>query len=83
MWNNLKIGTRLVLAFGSMALLVALLMGMALAGIGGAAQALHDPAMAGHPRRRTWTAHGPGSSAAVAWFSCWPWCPFSDCARAS
>ena len=49
MWNNLKIGTRLVLAFGSMALLVALLMGMALAGIGGAAQALHDPAMAGHP----------------------------------
>ena len=49
MWNNLKIGTRLVLAFGSMALLVALLMGMALAGIGGAAQALHDPAMVGHP----------------------------------
>ena len=33
MWNNLKIGTRLVLAFGSMALLVALLMGMAMDGI--------------------------------------------------
>ena len=36
MWNNLKIGTRLALAFGGMALLVLLLMVMALAGIGGA-----------------------------------------------
>ena len=40
MWNNLKIGTRLALAFGGMALLVLLLMVMALAGIGGAEQAL-------------------------------------------
>ncbi len=40
MWNNLKIGTRLVLAFGGLALVVLLLMVMALSGIGGAEQAL-------------------------------------------
>ncbi len=40
MWNTLKIGTRLALAFGAMALLVLLLMVTALAGIGGAEQAL-------------------------------------------
>ena len=39
MWNNLKIGTRLVLAFGGLALVVLLLMVMALSGIGGAVQA--------------------------------------------
>ena len=39
MWNNLKIGTRLVLAFGGLALVVLLLMVMALSGIGGAEQA--------------------------------------------
>ena len=83
MWNNLKIGTRLVLAFGSMALLVALLMGMALAGIGGAAQALHDPAMVGHPAQahldsaRAWVIGCGGLVFVLAL------CPFSDCARAS
>ena len=40
MWNNLKIGTRLLLAFGGLALVVLLLMVMALSGIGGAEQAL-------------------------------------------
>ena len=40
MWNNLKIGTRLLLAFGALALVVLLLMVMALSGIGGAEQAL-------------------------------------------
>ena len=40
MWNNLKIGTRLVLAFGGLALVVLLLMVMAMSGIGGAEQAL-------------------------------------------
>ena len=40
MWNNLKIGTRLVLAFGGLALVVLLLMVMALSGIGSAEQAL-------------------------------------------
>ena len=40
MWNNLKIGTRLVLAFGGLALVVLLLMVMALSGIGGAEEAL-------------------------------------------
>ena len=40
MWNNFKIGTRLVLAFGGLALVVLLLMVMALSGIGGAEQAL-------------------------------------------
>ena len=40
MWNNLKIGTRLVLAFGGLALVVLLLIVMALSGIGGAEQAL-------------------------------------------
>ena len=35
MWNNLKIGTRLLLAFGGLALVVLLLMVMALSGIGG------------------------------------------------
>ncbi|MDD2180685.1 methyl-accepting chemotaxis protein [Acidovorax sp. D2M1] len=40
MWNNLKIGTRLLLAFGGIALVVLLLMAMVLSGIGGAEQAL-------------------------------------------
>ena len=40
MWNNLKIGTRLLLAFGGFALVVLLLMVLALSGIGGAEQAL-------------------------------------------
>ena len=40
MWNNLKIGTRLLLAFGGLALVVLLLMVMALSGIRGAEQAL-------------------------------------------
>ncbi len=40
MWNNLKIGTRLLLAFGGLALVVLLLMVMALSGIGSAEQAL-------------------------------------------
>ena len=40
MWNNLKIGTRLLLAFGGLALVVLLLMVRALSGIGGAEQAL-------------------------------------------
>ena len=40
MWNNLKIGTRLLLAFGGLALVVLLQMVMALSGIGGAEQAL-------------------------------------------
>ena len=40
MWNNLKIGTRLLLAFGGLALVVLLLMVMALSGISGAEQAL-------------------------------------------
>ena len=40
MWNNLKIGTRLLLAFGGLALVVLLLMVMALSGIGGAEEAL-------------------------------------------
>ncbi|MBU0746823.1 MAG: methyl-accepting chemotaxis protein [Gammaproteobacteria bacterium] len=40
MLNNLKIGTRLSLAFGCLALLVAVLMSMALSGIGAAEQAL-------------------------------------------
>ena len=40
MWNNLKIGTRLLLAFGGLALVVLLLMVMAMSGIGGAEQAL-------------------------------------------
>ncbi|WP_110959499.1 methyl-accepting chemotaxis protein [Acidovorax sp. ST3] len=40
MRNNLKIGTRLLLAFGGLALVVLLLMVMALSGIGGAEQAL-------------------------------------------
>ena len=39
MWNNLKIGTRLLLAFGGLALVVLLIV-MALSGIGGAEQAL-------------------------------------------
>ncbi|PJI96615.1 methyl-accepting chemotaxis protein [Acidovorax sp. 69] len=47
MLNNLKIGTRLVLAFGSMALLVLLLMAVALSGIGGAEQALQGGSAAG------------------------------------
>ena len=46
MLDNLKIGTRLVLAFGGLALLVALLMVMALAGIGDAEQALRGGAVA-------------------------------------
>lgn len=46
MLSNLKIGTRLVLAFGSVVLLVLLLMGMALAGIGAAEQALQGGAVA-------------------------------------
>ena len=46
MLNNLKIGTRLFIAFGCLALLVALLMGMALAGIGAAEQALQGGAAA-------------------------------------
>ena len=40
MLNHLKIGTRLTLAFGSLALLVALMMGTALSGIGDAERAL-------------------------------------------
>ncbi len=40
MLNHLKIGTRLTLAFGSLALLVALMMGTALSGIGEAERAL-------------------------------------------
>ena len=47
MLSNLKIGTRLLLSFGAIALLVAVLMGMALSGIGGAEQALQGPALAG------------------------------------
>ncbi|NMM77645.1 methyl-accepting chemotaxis protein [Acidovorax sp. SRB_14] len=43
--NNLKIGTRLVLVFGTIALLVALLVGVAVAGMGQAADA-HRAAMA-------------------------------------
>ena len=45
MLSNLKIGTRLTLAFGGIALLVLLVMSVALAGIGGAEQALQvEPA---------------------------------------
>lgn len=51
MWNNLKIGTRLLLAFGGLALVVLLLMVMALSGIGGAEQALQG---ATPPPRRRW-----------------------------
>ncbi len=40
MWNNLKIGTRLLLAFGGLALVVLLLMVRARSGIGGAELAL-------------------------------------------
>ncbi|RQO82284.1 methyl-accepting chemotaxis protein [Acidovorax sp. FJL06] len=45
MLNHLKIGTRLVLAFGSLALLVLLLMAMVLSGVGGAEQALQGGAV--------------------------------------
>jgi methyl-accepting chemotaxis protein len=41
-WKNLKIGTRLMLAFGGIALLLALLMATALSGIGSAEQAWTD-----------------------------------------
>jgi hypothetical protein len=46
MLDNLKIGTRLMLAFGGLALVVALLMVMALAGIGDAEQSLQGGTMA-------------------------------------
>lgn len=45
MWNTLKIGTRLALAFGAIALLVLLMMVTALAGISGAEQALQGGAV--------------------------------------
>ena len=45
-WKNLKIGTRLMLAFGAVGLLVALLMAMALSGIGNAEQAWPEGAAA-------------------------------------
>jgi len=45
--NHLKIGTRLVLAFGSLALLVALMTGAALSGIGDAERALAQPGASG------------------------------------
>ena len=60
MWNNLKIGTRLLLAFGGLALVVLLLMVMALSGIGGAEQALQgatppaQAALAQLQRARNW-----------------------------
>ncbi|MGN8006102.1 methyl-accepting chemotaxis protein [Acidovorax sp. 22279] len=60
MWNNLKIGTRLLLAFGGLALVVLLLMVMALFGIGGAEQALQgatppaQAALAQLQSARTW-----------------------------
>ena len=60
MWNNLKIGTRLLLAFGGLALVVLLLMVMALSGIGGAEQALQgatppaQAALAQLQSARTW-----------------------------
>ena len=60
MWNNLKIGTRLLLAFGGLALVVLLLMEMALSGIGGAEQALQgatppaQAALAQLQSARTW-----------------------------
>ncbi|CAN7517645.1 methyl-accepting chemotaxis protein [Acidovorax delafieldii] len=60
MWNNLKIGTRLLLAFGGLALVVLLLMMMALSGIGGAEQALQgatppaQAALAQLQSARTW-----------------------------
>ena len=60
MWNNLKIGTRLLLAFGALALVVLLLMVMALSGIGGAEQALQgatppaQAALAQLQSARTW-----------------------------
>ena len=60
MWNNLKIGTRLLLAFGGLALVVLLLMVMALSGIGGAEQALQgatppaQEALAQLQRARNW-----------------------------
>ena len=46
MLDNLKIGTRLMLAFGGLALVVALLMAMALAGIGDAEQSLQGGTVA-------------------------------------
>jgi len=45
--NHLKIGTRLVLAFGGLALLVALMMGTALSGIADAQQALAQATASG------------------------------------
>jgi len=60
MWNNLKIGTRLLLAFGGLALVVLLLMVTALSGIGGAEQALQgatppaQAALAQLQSARTW-----------------------------
>ncbi|CAN7271605.1 methyl-accepting chemotaxis protein [Acidovorax sp. LjRoot74] len=45
MFNHLKIGTRLTLAFGGICLLVLLLMAMVLAGVGGAEQALQGGAV--------------------------------------
>ena len=60
MWNNLKIGTRLLLAFGGLALVVLLLMVMALSGIRGAEQALQgatppaQAALAQLQRARNW-----------------------------
>ncbi|MBT9514483.1 MAG: methyl-accepting chemotaxis protein [Acidovorax sp.] len=56
MLNHLKIGTRLVLAFGSLALLVLLLMAMALSGIGGAEQALQSGSVAA-PQAQAAQAH--------------------------
>ena len=84
MWNNLKIGTRLVLAFGGLALVVLLLMVMALSGIGGAEQALQgatppaQAALAQLQSARNWVI---GCSVVVD--LCWPWWPRSACAPAS
>ena len=49
MMSNLKIGTRLALAFGGIALLVLLMTVMALSGLGAAEQALQGGA-AGQPK---------------------------------
>ena len=69
MWNNLKIGTRLALAFGGMALLVLLLMVMALAGIGGAEQALQGAPVTA-PQAQAAQAHLQSARAWIIGCSC-------------